>query len=390
MYLSSMAKVLVGQAAFKVLARAKELERQGKNVLHFEIGEPDFDTPGNIKDAAINALKKGETNYVNAAGLLELREAIREEIGRTRGFEPSVDQILVGPGANPMIYFALACVADKGDDVLLPDPGFPSYLAAVAALGLNPVYIPLREENEFRMSPEDVSELITPKTRIIIMNSPQNPTGAVMREEDVRGLADIAEDKKVYLFSDEIYSKLLYDAKHYTPAVRDECNERTLLIDGFSKAYAMTGWRLGYCVGPKELISKMELLLQTTVSCVPPFVQYGGVEALKGPQEFVSSMRDDYKRRRDVIVPGLNDVPGFSCVYPQGAFYAFPNIKGTGMKSDELAEILLEKIGVATLPGTAFGPGGEGYLRFSYATSLDAIKEALERLTKLMEELGVK
>ncbi|HEC81991.1 MAG TPA: aminotransferase class I/II-fold pyridoxal phosphate-dependent enzyme, partial [Thermoplasmatales archaeon] len=189
MYLSSTAKALLGQAAFKVLAKAKELERQGKNVLHFEIGEPDFDTPGNIKDAAINALKKGETNYVNAAGLLELREAIREEIGRTRGFEPSVDQILVGPGANPMIYFALACVADKGDDVLLPDPGFPSYLAAVAALGLNPVYVPLREENEFRMSPEDVSELITPKTRIIIMNSPQNPTGAVMREEDVRGLA---------------------------------------------------------------------------------------------------------------------------------------------------------------------------------------------------------
>ncbi|HEC95309.1 MAG TPA: pyridoxal phosphate-dependent aminotransferase [Thermoplasmatales archaeon] len=389
MYLSSMAKALVGQAAFKVLAKAKELERQGKNVLHFEIGEPDFDTPGNIKNAAIKALKKGETNYVNAAGVLELREAVSEEIKKTRGFKPSTDQVLIGPGANPMIYFALACVADRGDEILLPDPGFPSYLAAAAALGLKPVYVPLKEENDFRMNPDDVAELMTPKTRMIIMNSPQNPTGAVMTKDEVKGLADIAEDKKVYLFSDEIYSKLLYDEKHYTPAVRDECSERTLLIDGFSKAYAMTGWRLGYCVGPKELISKMELLLQTIVSCVPSFVQYGGVEALKGPQEFVSSMREDYRRRRDVVVPGLNKIPGFSCVYPQGAFYAFPNIRETGMKSDELADYLLEKAGVAVLPGTAFGPNGEGYLRFSYATSLEVIKEAFERITKLMEERGV-
>ena len=390
MYLSSTAKALLGQAAFKVLAKAKDLERQGKNVLHFEIGEPDYDTPENIKKAAIEAIKRGDTNYVNAAGILELREAISEEIEKTRGFKPSVNQVLVGPGANPLIYFALACVADKGDDVLLPDPSFPSYIAAIAALGLNPVYIPLREENGFRMSPEDVAEHVTPKTRIIIMNSPQNPTGAVMTKDEINGLADIAEDKKIYLFSDEIYSKLLYDEKHHSPAFRDGCNERTLLVDGFSKAYAMTGWRLGYCVGPKELISKMELMLQTTVSCVPPFVQYAGVEALKGPQDFVVNMRDDYKKRRDVIVSGLNKVPGFSCIYPHGAFYAFPNIKDTGMKSDELSEILLERIGVATLPGTAFGPQGEGYLRFSYATSLDAIKEALERLNEFMGEIGVR
>ncbi|HID25065.1 MAG TPA: pyridoxal phosphate-dependent aminotransferase, partial [Thermoplasmata archaeon] len=368
--------------------KAKELERQGKSILHFEIGEPDFDTPWNIKNAAIEAIKKGETNYVNAAGVVELHEAISEEIEKTRGFKPSVNQILVAPGANPMIYFALACVADKGDEILMSDPGFPSYLAAAAALGLKPVYVPLKEENGFRMYPDDVAELMTPKTRMIIMNSPQNPTGAVMTEDEVKGLSDIAEDKKVYLFSDEIYSKLIYDVEHHTPAVRDGCNERTLLVDGFSKAYAMTGWRLGYCVGPKELISKMELLLQTIVSCVPPFVQYGGVEALKGSQDFVYSMREEYRRRRDVVVPRINRIRGFSCVYPQGAFYVFPNIRKTGMRSDELADYLLEKAGVAVLPGTAFGPNGEGYLRFSYATSLEVIKEAFERITKLMEEHG--
>lgn len=388
MHLSSTAKALLGQAAFKVLAKAKELERQGKSILHFEIGEPDFDTPWNIKNAAIEAIKKGETNYVNAAGVVELHEAISEEIEKTRGFKPSVNQILVAPGANPMIYFALACVADKGDEILMSDPGFPSYLAAAAALGLKPVYVPLKEENGFRMYPDDVAELMTPKTRMIIMNSPQNPTGAVMTEDEVKGLSDIAEDKKVYLFSDEIYSKLIYDVEHHTPAVRDGCNERTLLVDGFSKAYAMTGWRLGYCVGPKELISKMELLLQTIVSCVPPFVQYGGVEALKGSQDFVYSMREEYRRRRDVVVPRINRIRGFSCVYPQGAFYVFPNIRKTGMRSDELADYLLEKAGVAVLPGTAFGPNGEGYLRFSYATSLEVIKEAFERITKLMEEHG--
>lgn len=390
MYLSNAAKALLGQASFKVLAKARELEREGRSILHFEIGEPDFDTPENIKNAAIRALKMGKTNYVNAAGILELREAIRDEIESTRNFRPDTDQILVGPGANPMIYFALACTADRGDDVLMPDPGFPSYHAAIAALGLNPVYAPLKEENEFRMNPDDVSEHITNKTKIIIMNSPQNPTGAVMTADDIRGMADISEDKGIYLFSDEIYSKLLYDAEHFTPSVRDGCRERTILIDGFSKSYAMTGWRLGYCIGPKKLVSKMNLLLQTIMSCVPPFVQYGGMEALKGPQDFVSEMREDYRKRRDVIVRGLNEIPGFSCVYPQGAFYAFPNIKGTGMKSDELADYLLDRAGVAVLPGTAFGPGGEGYLRFSYATSLDTINEALERIRDTMKGLGTR
>ena len=389
MYISSMANSLLGQAMFKVLARAKELERKGREILHFEIGEPDFDTPENIKNAAIKALREGKTNYVNAAGLPELREVISEEMEKTRGFKPDIDQILVGPGANPMIYFALACVADKGEEVILPDPGFPSYHAAIAALGLKPVYVPIKEENDFRLNPDDVAEFITSKTRIIMMNSPQNPTGAVMSREDIRGLADIAEDKNIYIFSDEIYSKLIYDAEHYTPAFKDGCNERTILVDGFSKAYAMTGWRLGYCVGPKELVYKMELLLQTIVSCTPPFVQYGGIEALKGPQDFVSNMRDDYKKRRDVIIPGLNRIPGFKCVYPQGAFYAFPNIRETGMKSDEFSELLLDRAGVATIPGTAFGPGGEGYIRFSYATSLEDIKKALERISNLMEEIGV-
>jgi len=389
MYLSSMAKVLLGQAMFKVLARAKELECKGRDILHFEIGEPDFDTPDNIKNAAIKALREGKTNYVNAAGIPELREAISEEIEKTRGFKPAIDQILVGPGANPMIYFALACIADKGEEVILPDPGFPSYHAAIAAIGLKPIYVPVKEENDFRLNPDDVAEFLTSKTRIIMMNSPNNPTGAVMSREDVRGIAEIAEDKNIYLFSDEIYSKLVYDAEHYTPAYKDECNERTILIDGFSKSYAMTGWRLGYCIGPKELISKMELLLQTIVSCTPPFIQYSGIEALKGRQDFVSNMREDYRKRRDIIIPGLNKIPGFKCVYPQGAFYAFPNIKGTGMKSDEISELLLEKTGVATLPGTAFGPGGEGYIRFSYATSLEDIKDALKRITNLMEELGV-
>ena len=373
------AQRLTGQAAFKVLAKAKALERKGVDVLHFEIGEPDFDTPQHIKDAAMKALAEGKTSYVNSWGIPELREAICDEIELTRGFRPDMDQVLVAPGANPVIYFATACLVGKGQNMILQDPGFLTYYSVLDYLGVRGNRVILKEENEFRMDPEDLNDAIDENTSLILMNSPSNPTGGVMTKKEIERVAEIAEEKDIYLLSDEIYSKMTYDLRHYTPSVRDECRERTIILDGFSKAYAMTGWRLGYCVGPPEVIEKMGLLLQTIVSCTNAFIQYGAIAALKGPQH-ITEMMAEFRERRNVLIAGLNSIPKLKCVNPQGAFYAFPNITGTGMTSQEFADFALEELGVALLPGTAFGPGGEGYVRLSYATCIEDIEKAIERM----------
>jgi len=384
--LSKGARGLTGQAAFNVLGRARELERQGKDILHFEIGEPDFDTPRHIKDAAIEALQDGKTCYVSSWGIPDLKEAICDEIEKTRGFRPDMDQVLVAPGANPLIHHAVACLVGSGHNLIVQDPGFMTYYSVINYTGYQAKRIQLKEENEFRMDPEDVNEAVDDDTGLIIMNSPSNPTGSVMTKSEIERMAEIAEEKDVYLLTDEIYSKMTYDEKHYTPSIRDECRDRTILLDGFSKAYAMTGWRLGYCVGPPEVIEKMGLLLQTIVSCTNTFIQYGGIAALKGPQENVRDMMAEFTKRREAIISGLNSLPNISCVKPRGAFYAFPNITKTGMTSQEFADFALDKMGIALLAGTAFGPGGEGYVRFSYASSVEDIDKAIERMRDGLEK----
>ncbi|MFO7618963.1 MAG: pyridoxal phosphate-dependent aminotransferase [Thermoplasmata archaeon] len=371
-------------AAFEYLAMAKDLERQGKNILHFEIGEPNFDTPAHISDAAIAALRGGKTRYVKSSGIPELKDAICEEVERTRGFRPEPDQVLVAPGGNPLIYFLVTCVAEQGQNIALQDPGFLTYFSVLQCTGVKGNFVRLKEENEFRMDPEDLDRVIDDDTRLIILNSPSNPTGGVMKKSEIERVAEMAEEHDVYLLADEIYSKMTYDRPHHSAAVRDECKERTVLLDGFSKSYAMTGWRLGYAVGPKELIKKMTMVLEATVSCTPDFLQYGGIAALNGPQ-YVKEMMNTFRQRRDLLIAGLNSIPKLSCVMPQGAFYAFPNITKTGMNSREFADFAINELGIALLPGTGFGPGGEGYIRLSYATSIETIKEAIDRLRAGLE-----
>ncbi len=371
---------LTGQAAFKVLARAQELERQGVDVLHFEIGEPDFDTPEHIRTAAAEAMNSGWTHYVNSAGILELREAVCDEFEKSKGFRPDVGQVVVTSGANPVIYYALACLVGGGGEMLLPDPGFMTYYSAINYFGIRANRVKLREENEFRLNPDDIRKQITPDTKLILMNSPSNPTGGVMTKSEIEEVAEIAEEHDIYLLSDEIYSKMTYDLEHHSPSVRDACRERTIVLDGFSKAYAMTGWRLGYCVSPEPVAEKIVLIHQTIDSCTNAFAQWGGVAALKGSQQCVSDMMVEFRKRRDAIISGLNSVNNIKCVNPQGAFYAFPNITGTGMTSDEFADYALDELGIALLSGTAFGPGGEGYVRLSYAKEIEVIEKAIERM----------
>lgn len=374
---------LEGQPMFRLLVKVNELEAAGRQILHFEIGEPDFSSPSSVVAAAKIALDEGKTHYVNSMGISELRDAVCDATEGELGYKPARSQVLITP-ANAVIYFVIRCVVNTGEEVIVPDPGFPTYYAAIKFTGVKPIRIPLKEENGFRMSPGDIRKCITNKTRLIIINSPQNPTGAVMTKEEIEEVASIAEEADVYLLSDETYGKMTYDVLHYSPSVKDQCRERTILLNSFSKAYAMTGWRLGYAIGPEEVIEKMGLLLQTILSCLPPFIQYGGIAALTDGWRFTSLMMQQLRRRRDLIVSGLNSLPGISCLTPQAAFYAFPNITNTGLTSDQFANMMLEKAGVALLPGTNFGKYGEGYVRLSYATSEKVIEEAIEKMREVL------
>ncbi len=380
--------MLRGEPPLEYLAKANRLEREGRDIVRFEIGQPDFESPENVRKKMIEAVNDGFTDYVPSDGIPELKEAIQQDIKKTRGFEPDLDQILVMPGAKPGLYFSMMATVQRGDEVIYQDPCFFTYDSEVGYVGAKKVKVPLYEENDFRMEPEDIKERITDKTKMLMLNSPQNPTGGVLRREDMKAIAEIAEDNDVYILSDEIYSKMLYDGlEHHSPAYLDECSERTILVDGFSKAYSMTGYRLGYAVAPEEVIEEMELLLADAVSCTTSFVQKAGVEALRNSQDFVDDMMEEFSKRRDVLVEGLNEkVPGLSCIYPKGAFYAFPNIEETEMTSEEVADYLLEEAGVCLLPGNKFGEQGEGFLRISYASSLESIEEGIERMSEAMEK----
>ena len=383
--LSKGANRIYGEAAFEVLAKAQELERQGKSILHFEIGESDMETPKNIANAGIQAIKDKKTHYVPSIGLLKLRKAVQDEVEKTRGYRPDLEQIVIIPGLKPGIFFSMLAIVDSGDEVIYQDPGYPTYGSVASFLGAKSVLVPLLEENEFRMNPDDIRDKITKKTKLIIVNSPQNPTGSVMTKSEMEDIAELAEEHDIYVISDEIYSKMTYDTVHYTPTARDNAKVRTVLLDGFSKYYAMTGWRLGYMVAPHKMAERLQDFLVSAASCTAAFTQWAGLEALTGDQSFIPDMMARFKEKRDRIVKGLNFIPGFSCLSPKGAFYAFPNINGTGMSSQECADHLLYKAEVAILPGTAFGPYGEGYLRFSYATTLENIDVAIERIKELFE-----
>jgi len=380
-------KALETETGFEVMAKAKLLEKQGKDIVHLEIGEPDFDTPKNIKEAATRALNAGYTHYTPSSGLPEVKQVIAEYISKTRKLDVKPEEVVVTPGAKPVMFFSMLSLVSPGDEVMYPNPGFPAYEALIKFVEAKPVPIPLREENEFSFDPEYVKEKITKKTKMIVLNSPENPTGGIIPREDLKVLADCLENRDdVFVLSDEIYSKIVYEGKSESISQFPGMKEKTIILDGFSKTYAMTGWRLGYGVMRKDLAGKMAQLMTNSNSCTNAFVQLAGVEALKGPQTELEKMVAEFRKRREVIVDGLNKIVGITCTKPHGAFYAFPNITGTGMNSRKLGDQLLQNAGVAVLPGISFGEYGEGYLRLSFANSVENIKKALDRIEKSLKK----
>jgi aspartate/methionine/tyrosine aminotransferase len=375
------------ETAFEVLAKAKALEKQGKDIVHLEIGEPDFDTPKNIKDAATKALNSGYTHYVPSAGIPELRQAIADYISRTRKLDVTADEVVATPGGKPIMFFSILALVNPGEEVLYPNPGFPIYESLINFVGAKPVPLPLKEENDFSLDPEYVKEHVTSKTKMMILNSPENPTGGIITRDDLKVIADCVADRdNVWVLADEIYSRIIYEGKHESITQFPGMKERTILLDGFSKTYAMTGWRLGYGVMPKDLAQKCAQLMTNSNSCTCAFTQMAGVEALKGPQTEPERMVAEFKKRREVIVSGLNGIEGITCKKPHGAFYVFPNITGSGMDCRKLGDHLLYNAGVAVLPGTSFGKYGEGYLRLSFANSIENIKKALDRIARAVEK----
>ncbi len=368
------------ETAFEVLVRARALEAQGKDVIHLEIGEPDFDTPANVVESAIDALENGWTHYGPSAGLPKLRDAIAQEITRTRRVPVTPQEVVVVPGGKPIIFFTFLALVEEGDEVIYPNPGFPIYQSMINFLGARAVPIRLREEMDFRLDVAELATLISDRTRLIILNSPQNPTGGVMTREDVQGIAGAIGDREIMVLSDEIYSRLIYEGDHHSILALDGWRDRTILLDGFSKTYAMTGWRLGYGIMRADMAEHVARLMTNSNSCTASFTQVAGIEALIGDQSSVETMRQEFQRRRDMFVAGLNRIPGVRCRVPKGAFYVFPNITGTGCSSKMLADALLEEAGVACLAGTSFGEFGEGYLRLSVANSFENLQQALQRI----------
>lgn len=381
---------LGSEGAFVVLAKAKELEAQGKEIIHLQIGQPDFNTPQNIVEAAKKALDDGYHGYTTSQGIPELRKEIADYMKETRGVEYDPAEIVVGPGGKPIIVTAIMALLDPGDEVLLPNPTYPAYASFINFVGAKVVSVPVLEEKGFRFDVNDLKERVTDRTKLIVLNSPSNPTGGFLTMEDYEEIAKVVKKHNLMVFSDEIYSRMIYDGEHASITQIPGMKDHTIVLDGHSKTYAMTGWRLGYGAGPKKVIKAMSDLLLNTVSCTAHFVQIAGMEAIKGPQDSVDKMVAEFKERRDFIVDGLNKLPGFSCRKPKGAFYVFPNIKGTGMKSKELADYLLYEAGVACLSGTDFGSNGEGYLRFSYANSIPNIQKALNKMEEALKKLPSK
>ncbi len=375
------------ESAFEVLAKAKSLEAQGKNIIHLEIGQPDFSTPMNVCEAAFKAMKDGHTGYCPSAGLPEFREVVAQHITDTRGVEIHPDEVTVTPGAKPIIFFTILALVDEGDEVIYPEPGFPVYESVIDFIGGKAVPLPLLEEVDFRFRIDDLIASITEKTKLLILNSPQNPTGGTLTTADLHAIADQAQKHNFYILADEIYSRLLYEGTHQSILNLPGMKEKTILIDGHSKTYAMTGWRLGYGIAPREIADKITRLTINSNSCTATFTQIAGIEALTGPQTFVTQMVNEFKKRRDVIVDGLNAIGGITCIKPLGSFYVFPNVTQLPLPCEELADYLMDEVGVALLPGTAFGKYGDGYLRLSYANSLDNINDALSRIQSAISKL---
>ena len=375
------------ESAFEVLAKAKGLEAQGKDIVHLEIGQPDFITPANISEAAFKAMKDGHTGYGPSAGLLEFREVIAEHISATRGVEIHPDEVTVTPGAKPIIFFTILALVNEGDEVIYPNPGFPIYESVIDFIDAKAVPLPLREEVNFRFRIEDLEASISDRTKLLIINSPQNPTGGTLAKSDLEAIAELAVKHNFYVLTDEVYSRILYEGVHDSLISLPGMKERTILLEGHSKTYAMTGWRLGYGIASTELADKITQLTINSNSCTATFTQFAGIEALTGPQDFVREMVTEFRQRRDAIVDGLNAIEGVSCIKPLGAFYVFPNVSQLPLSCQDLSDYLLEDAGVAVLPGTAFGKYGDGYLRLSYANSLENIQEALARMDSAISRI---
>ena len=386
MRLSKKMARLGTESAFQVLAQAQALEARGIDVIHLEIGEPDYATPANIAEAAARAVKDGYTHYCNSQGIVQLRTAIAREIEKTRGIRVDPDRIVVTTGAKPIMFYAILALLEEGDEAIYPDPCFPIFESMINFTGAKPVPLPMREELDFCFDIDEFKSKVTSRTKLIIVNSPHNPTGSVLTEEDIQAIADVARERGIVVLSDEIYERFIYEGQALSITSLPGMLERTIMLSGFSKTYAMTGWRLGYAVMPKGLVEPIVRMIVNSVSCTAPFIQRAGIEALTGPQDFIPGMIDEFKKRRDLIVDGLNEIPGVSCRKPKGAFYAFPNIKKTGMRSKALAEYLLKEANVATLAGSDFGKYGEGYLRLSYANSQQNLQKAIDRISAALKK----
>lgn len=387
-YIAERVERLQGESAFAILSKANELEAKGMNVIHLEIGQPDFKTPENIIDAAKKAMSDGYTGYGPTLGYNELREAVADYVKEYKNIDATKDNVVIVPGGKPTMFFTMLTLVEPGDEVIYPNPGFPIYESCIKFARGIPVPMPLTADNDFRPDVEKLKSLITPKTKLIIINNPGNPTGGIFEKEDILAIADILKDRPdIFVLSDEIYDRLMYDGETISIASIPEMRDRTLVLDGFSKTYAMTGWRIGYCVANVDIIKKFEMIMVNSVSCTCSFTQMAAVEALKGPQDSVVEMKNKFKERRDWLVNALNEIDGIKCCMPRGAFYAFPDISSFGLSSKEFADRLLEEEGIALAWGTSFGEYGEGHIRISYATSLENLKEAVERLRRFTLKL---
>jgi len=372
------------EAAFRVLARARALEAQGRDVIHLEMGEPDFPTPAHVVEAAVKALRDGHTGYAPAAGWMPLREAIADDVARTRGIPVDPTQVVVCPGGKPVIFFTVLATVNEGDEVVYPDPGFPIFESMTNAVGaVGRPYHP-GSGAETRPDLEGLARAIGPRTRLVVLNSPGNPTGVVHHEDEIRRIADLCRDRDLVVLSDEIYSRILFSGEHTSIAALDGMAPKTVVLDGFSKTYCMTGWRLGYAVAPPALAPLYEKLMTNSNSCAVNFVQRAALAALEGPQDDVARMVEVFRERRDALVDGLRGLPGVGCDRPEGSFFAFADVRGTGLDARELADALLEEAGVACVEGPAFGAAGEGFLRFSFAAEVERIREAVARMRNLL------
>jgi aspartate aminotransferase len=375
------------EKAFEVLSKCKKLESEGKNIIHLQIGEPDFDTPRNIIDAGVSALRGGYTHYTPNTGLLEAKEAVVEYVKKYKNIDTNPEEVVIVPGGKPTMFFAILALVEPGDEVIYPNPGYPIYESLIRFAGGIPVPMPLVEENDFRVDIKDFKSKINSKTKMVIINSPANPTGGLLSQEDIEDIAKLLIGKGIFVLSDEIYDRIVYEGKPTSIATIPGMKDYTIILDGFSKTYAMTGWRMGFGIMHRDIVKKVDRLIANSTSNTAAFSQIAGIEALSGPQDDVLKMVTEFKRRRDFIVEGLNSINKISCKKPKGAFYVFPNIKDLGLKSQELSDFILEKANVAVLDGVSFGEYGEGHLRLSYATSMENIEKAISRIDKALKLL---